>query len=102
MYKNKAEAPNVLACTRLAKLSPEELHRSWEADMKALVTFAGHMSAPEAQSFSQERTLPLSALRADEPTESVYSREELLQNAPTQNGEYLYVPRVLSEEGVGE
>lgn len=102
MNKNATEAPNVLACTLLAKLRPDEKQKSWEEDMKALVAFAGHMSAPEAQSFSKERVRTLSELRADEPEEIAYSRAELLQNAPTHDEEFLFVPRVVSEEGVGE
>ncbi len=81
----------------LANLSiPAGRKAEMEKDMMSIVEFADKLASADTSDVPvTAHVVPmLNVLRPDVPGE-VYSRDELLANAPTENGEYIYVPRAI-------
>lgn len=97
--RKKAPAPqiNVKAVARLAKLSlsgGEET--AMQGDMAELVAFAGQLQALETEGVPPTaHTVALKNVWREDVPAVPFSRDALLQNAPTQQDGYFSVPRAI-------
>lgn len=93
----KAKRIDVDNVAMLANLSiPAGRKAEMEKDMMSIVEFADKLASADTSDVPvTAHVVPmLNVLRPDVPGEA-YSRDELLANAPTENGEYIYVPRAI-------
>ena len=89
---------DIFAIAALSRLDAESLRGSLFSDMNNIAEFAGTLSDVSLNDISYDVSQKPTVLREDRVKPSL-PKEELLSCAPSENGDFIVVPRTVGETG---